>query len=84
MNLAQTPVGICADSETPLGVAMSIEPRHRDITAAQFPANPDESGLAGNWGTTLWASWKIIGPIYDWNAALFSLSPQRGEGRGEG
>ena len=45
-----------SDSETPLGVAMSIEPRHRDRIAAQFPANPDESGLAGNRAVILWTS----------------------------
>src|SRR6266704_5611379 len=38
MNLPNTCRRL-SDSETPLGVAMSIEPRHRDIIAAQFPAN---------------------------------------------
>src|SRR6266704_6852612 len=44
MNLPNTCRRL-SDSETPLGVAMSIEPRHRDIIAAQFPANFP----AGNW-----------------------------------
>src|SRR6266705_6213946 len=54
MNLPNTCRRL-SDSETPLGVAMSIQPRHRDIIAAQFPANFP----AGNWGTILWDSSSI-------------------------
>ena len=38
--------------ETPLGVAMSIEDEAQRVVP-QFPANPDESGLAGNWAAII-------------------------------